>query len=92
MNLFRRRHQPMGCTEVGRLLQHYLDGDLDERRTTRLAAHLEDCRRCGMEADTYTQIKASLSRRGREDLPTDAVARLRAFGESLKQTSPPDAS
>ena len=91
MNVFRRR-KPMGCMEVARLLQHYLDGNLDERRTTRFAAHLDDCRRCGMEADTYAQIKASLQRRRRDDLPADAVVRLRAFGETLKQTSPPDAS
>ena len=92
MNLFRRRHKPMGCMEVARLLQHYLDGDLDQRRTTRLAAHIEDCRRCGMEADTYTQIKAALERRRHSDLPPDAIARLRAFGQSLVQGGPPDAS
>lgn len=50
--------------------------------------HLEDCRRCGMEAAAYTEIKASLARRG-EALPDDAVARLRSFGERLIEEGPP---
>ncbi len=84
-----RRRRPMTCDEVGRLLQDYLDGELDQRRTARLSAHLEDCRRCGMEAETYTQIKTSLARRGTE-LPPDAVARLRSFGERLAANGPPE--
>ena len=51
----RRRSQdrPMDCHEVGALLQHYLDDELDERRAAGIAAHLEDCRRCGLEAEAY---------------------------------------
>ena len=81
----------MACPEVGRLLQHYLDGSLDDRHATRLRAHLDDCRRCGMEVDTYAQIKTSLARRG-SDLPADAIARLRAFGAQLTTNHPPEDS
>jgi anti-sigma factor (TIGR02949 family) len=88
VRLFRRR--VMGCMEVGRLLQQYLDGDLDAGRAHRLEAHLEDCRRCGMEAETYTQIKASLERHRREAVPRDALDRLRAFGERLAQGVEPE--
>jgi anti-sigma factor RsiW len=83
MKLFDRfKKQPMGCEEVGRLLQQYLDGHLDQGRSPKLAAHLEDCRRCGLEAETYTRIKNSL---GNQQLAVqdDALARLRSFGEGL---------
>jgi anti-sigma factor RsiW len=72
----------MTCEEVGHWLQHHLDGELDERRSRRLAAHLDDCRRCGLEAETYVRIKRSLSDTG-EPLPPESLARLRDFGERL---------
>lgn len=82
-DLFRRsRRRPMTCDEVGVWLQHYLDGELDSRQADRLEAHLEDCRRCGLEADTYRRIKQSLAD-GHTELPADSVARLREFGLSL---------
>lgn len=70
------------CLEVGRQLQSYLDGHVDDLTATRLSRHLELCRRCGMKADTYRAIKQSLARRA-EPVDPDAVARLRAFGEEL---------
>ena len=90
MSLFRRRpDRPINCHQVGRRLQRYLDGELDELTARRIMRHLEDCRRCGMEAATYTEIKASLARRG-EQLPDDTLARLRSFGEHLIEEGPPD--
>lgn len=83
MRLLRRRTGPMSCKEVGRLLQHYLDGDLDDLRAQRLAEHLDECRRCGLEAETYQRIKASLAARGASPLPADAVDRLTAFARRL---------
>ncbi len=89
MNLFRRRSErPKNCMQVGHRLQRYLDGDVDDLTARFIMLHLEDCRRCGMEAATYTEIKASLARRG-EELPDDAVARLRSFGERLIEEGPP---
>lgn len=89
MNLFRRRSErPMNCMQVGRRLQRYLDGDVDELTARRIMLHLDDCRRCGMEAATYTEIKASLARRG-EDVPGDTLARLRSFGQRLIEEGPP---
>lgn len=38
-------------------------------------------RRCGLQADVYLQIKATLS--GNRPVPDDAVERLRRFGEQL---------
>jgi len=89
MRPFRRRaDRPMNCMQVGRRLQRYLDGDVDDLTARRIMRHLEDCRRCGMEAAAYTEIKASLARRG-ADVPDDALARLREFVERLVHEGPP---
>jgi anti-sigma factor RsiW len=72
------------CMQVTRVLQSYLDGHTDEVTTRRVAAHLDACRRCGLEASTYREIKAALAR---HTTPPDEVAleRLRAFGSALAQ-------
>ncbi len=72
----------MSCAEVGAVLQAYLDDETDEVATRRVAHHLEDCLRCGMEVVTYRRIKESLGRCG-PDLDPASIARLRAFGERL---------
>lgn len=76
------------CHEVGRILQTYLDGELDQSRVGKVTAHLEHCRRCGMEAGAYTRIKDSLARVGRDGLvhPEDqlSIERLRRFAGSLR--------
>jgi hypothetical protein len=88
-----RRHvvadRPLTCREVGRLLQRYLDGDTDGRVTARIADHLEDCRRCGLEAEIYREIKASLARQA-PALPDTALARLRRFGDQLAAGGAPE--
>jgi anti-sigma factor RsiW len=70
------------CMQVMRILQSYLDGHTDEVTARRVANHLDACRRCGLQAATYQEIKASLSRRA---TPPDqsAVERLRDFGTAL---------
>lgn len=77
------------CPEVARLLQRYLDGEIDELRARRIERHLEDCRRCGMKAETYAAIKRSLEQH-RPSVPSEAIDRLRAFGERLAAEGPPD--
>ncbi|WP_234353225.1 anti-sigma factor family protein [Streptomyces ardesiacus] len=67
--------------QVARVLQAYLDGEADEVTARRVAAHLEDCRRCGLEAETYQKIKSALSRRAVPE--PEAVERLRGFAEGL---------
>ena len=52
----------MSCHQVGQVLQSYLDNELDDDAARKVAAHLEDCRRCGLEAETYEALKASLQR------------------------------
>ena len=84
-----RRGGPMGCLQVGRLLQRYLDEMLDEPRAHRLALHLDECRRCGLEAETYRRIKASLGETSGRPLSTDAVARLTLFADGLSRGEEP---
>jgi predicted anti-sigma-YlaC factor YlaD len=89
-----RRHtvvdRPLTCREVGKLLQRYLDGETDEHATAKVAEHLEDCRRCGLEAGIYREIKASLARQATV-LPETTLVRLRRFGQRLATEGPPDA-
>ncbi len=80
--LDRVMRREMTCAEVGTILQHYLDGELDDERARRLARHLDDCRRCGLEAETYERIKASLAGQ-RSPVPPDSLARLREFGAKI---------
>ena len=72
----------MRCMATMRVLQTYLDGALDEVAARRVAEHLEDCRRCGLEAEVYQEIKTAL---GEQDRTVDprAIERLRRFGERL---------
>jgi anti-sigma factor RsiW len=84
-----RRDRPMPCDQVARWLQHYLDGELDARRSERLVAHLDDCRRCGLEAATYESIKQALMQRQSVTGHDETIARLRNFAERLARGDPP---
>jgi len=75
-------HATVDCVAVGKVLQHYLDGAADAETTTLVAAHLDDCLRCGLEADTYRRIKAALAKH-RQPPPPGSVQRLREFGLHL---------
>jgi anti-sigma factor RsiW len=87
----RGNREVASCMEVGRVLQSYLDGQVDELTARRVGRHLEMCRRCGLEATTYAQIKTALARRG-GDVDPKAVARLQAFGKELLASDPDDGS
>ena len=78
----RRSDRPADCREVGRVLQGYLDGEVEPDFAAKIDAHLEACRDCGLEAETYNRIKSSLARR-HPAVDEEAIARLRAFGEEL---------
>lgn len=71
------------CREVTRALQSYLDGEVDDLTARRIGRHLERCRRCGLHAQTYAEIKQALGRRGVGQVDPAAVERLRAFGTQL---------
>jgi len=75
----------LNCREVGRVLQWYLDGELDQADIPKIQEHLERCRECGLEADTYASISESLAARGRI-ADDDVMQRLRAFTAELVES------
>jgi anti-sigma factor RsiW len=70
------------CMRIRPLLQAFVDGGLDDEQRKRIAAHLEACRRCGLEASTYRTLKERLRGLARP-ADSDAVARLEAFVDDL---------
>jgi hypothetical protein len=88
LRLFRRSPAPLTCEEVAEVLQQYLDDQTGDDLARLLSAHLDDCRRCGLEADTYRRIKQSLAGH-RGPVPEDSLARLREFGARLSREGQP---
>ena len=87
MSLFRRvviADRPLSCRQLGKILQSFLDSELDEISTDKVAEHLEDCRRCGMAADEYLEIKASLGRDAPVSLE-ESLGRLVEFARRLTE-------
>lgn len=79
------------CAEVAAVLQQFLDGEVDDVTTQRVRRHLDACRRCGLEAETYTAIKDALARR-RPAVEDDTFRRLREFGRELSEPNHPGES
>lgn len=71
------------CLRVSQALQRYLDGHTTGATTARIAEHLEQCRRCGLRADTYRAIKKALRAGPDPAIDPDALARLREFSATL---------
>ncbi len=78
----------INCMHVISVLQEYLDGTLDHDQAKQIALHIEDCRRCGLEASVFTQIKSVLQG---FDAPAEreTLEHLRQFGERLVYQSEP---
>ena len=65
----------LGCRQVRRTLQAFLDGEVTPDRAERVAAHLESCTRCNVEAEIFQRVISAL-RRLRPDLDLAAYTRL----------------
>ncbi len=72
----------LGCRAVRRILQAFLDGEVEASQAELVAAHLESCGRCGVEARTFEAVIAAL-RRLRPDLDVEAYTRLRQVVDRL---------
>ncbi len=79
---WRRPAKSLDCRAVVEALQFYLDGAVDPQQAELIAAHLDYCRKCGLEAETYQHIKTTLADQQTPVSP-EAVERLRAFGQTL---------
>jgi anti-sigma factor RsiW len=79
-----------GCLRVTRVLQSYLDGEVDATTSAIVAQHLEECRKCGLEASTYQAIKNAITdtAHGPSDVDPAAVERLRHFAHDLAEPRP----
>lgn len=87
MRLFRTSRNRLNCMKTVRVLQTFLDGALDETTANKVAQHLEDCRRCGLEADVYSQIKTVLINQYRP-VDQELIDHLRLFGELISHHGP----
>lgn len=76
------RRRDRSCRRVAHLLQSFLDEEVDLSTVMRIEDHLEQCRRCGMEADVYWEIKEALAR-STPAVPELTLRRLHHFGEEL---------
>ena len=73
---------PVDCSNVAMVIQRYLDGELVADADT-VAAHLDVCRACGLEAATYDRLRAALARPSEDPVGPEILERLRAFGADI---------
>jgi anti-sigma factor RsiW len=71
------------CREIHarELLQLYVDGEIGESESVRVAAHLEGCRACERDVRAFLVLKQALRRQHVAD--PEAVARLCSFAALL---------
>ncbi len=69
------------CMELRKEFQTHIDGELDEDTARRIEERLESCKGCGMEHETYLELKQSLTKM-RPPSP-EAIDRLEDFAENL---------
>ena len=70
------------CHEVATVLQSYLDGELAAQDADRVAAHLEHCHHCDIEATTIRRVIEAIRRQGPE-LDAGTYARLTGVVDQL---------
>lgn len=86
------RNRKMSCRRLGKVLQTYLDGELDSETALLVSEHLDECRKCGLEADTYEVLLASLQTGLIDPESHEAIHRLADFGSRLASGNHPDIS
>ncbi len=72
------------CQKVAGILQACLDGEADQAAAQRVAQHLDACRECGLDANTYLAIRSVLAATGRVPADGQALDRLRHFADELE--------
>lgn len=80
----RSRIRKVRCRTVARVVQAYLDGELHDSRAVLIADHLDRCRDCGLDAQTWRWLKSSVAGLQPPDDP-EPLERLRAFVEELTE-------
>ena len=83
---FWRRSGELTCREIGQVLQAFLDDELTDEDAPLVAAHLDQCRHCGLDSACYERIKAALAQPMPEGADPEAIDRLRRFGRDLAES------
>ena len=73
----------MACSDVLKVIQAYIDGEIDAKTARKVADHLDRCHPCVNEEQIYEHIKSSLGRR-RRHVDVDVLDQLMSYGERLK--------
>ena len=81
--LLARLRGSLACSDVLKVIQAYIDGEIDADTARKVATHLDRCHPCTEEEHIYGQIKTSLARR-RHHVDMDVLEQLMSFGERLK--------
>ena len=79
--MMRFRMPSAECVRVAEIIQQYLDGEGTPEEAARVELHLEDCKKCGLEAQALTDLKDAIRRHGERD--DDAKLRLQEFADRL---------
>lgn len=79
----------ISCRQLGPVLQSYIDDEAHELDVEAIRRHLEACRNCGLEYDTYIELKERLSRQT-PAVPADVTQRLLDFSRKLEESGDVD--
>jgi anti-sigma factor (TIGR02949 family) len=80
--------QDPDCHQVAEVLESYLDGELGPQDAEAVAAHLEFCEFCGIQASKVQAVVAAI-RRQRPDLDPELRERMAGFIDGLADDGPP---
>jgi anti-sigma factor (TIGR02949 family) len=67
----------ISCEEVLSEIEHFLHGELDRERATRLASHLGTCPPCFDRADFQRRVKDIVRHKCRSEAPEHLIVRIR---------------
>lgn len=72
----------MSCRKAMKVMQAYLDGEVEENVAKKVAKHLNACEDCDKESLVFKKIKASLANRP-ENVNQEILNSLSAFTQDL---------
>jgi len=75
----------MSCRKALKLMQSYLDGEVEEKLALKVAKHLNACKDCDEESLVYKKIKASLANRP-PHVSQDIIDSLTDFTQNLSKS------
>ncbi len=79
----------MNCPEIKEMFPDYLIGDLEQKKTLMVQAHLTDCAECRSElegiSDVWTKLGVLPEEQPQESLRTRFYTMLEAYKQGLDQ-------